>query len=206
LIGDVGCYSFFANKVITTGEGGMVLCKDKALMERMALLRDHGMSKQRRYWHIEAGFNYRMTNLQAALGLAQMERVEDFLAQRELVVSRYNDRLGGIKGIRIPRTASWAKNIHWLYSIEVEAEVLGFGRDQLADALRASGIETRPVFPPLHVQPAYGSAAAGLFPVSERFALEGLSLPTSNALTVESADLICDAIEEAVKTSKTKVA
>src|SRR5690606_25461417 len=206
LIGDVGCYSFFANKVITTGEGGMVLCRDQALMERMSLLRDHGMSKQRRYWHLEAGFNYRMTNLQAALGLAQMERIETFLAQRESVVARYNERLSGLDGIRTPRTASWARNIHWLYSIEVDAEVAGFDRDYLAEALRRAGIETRPVFPPLHVQPAYGSAVPGLFPVSERFALEGMSLPTSNGLSMESADLICDAIDEVVKTSKTKAA
>lgn len=206
LIGDVGCYSFFANKVITTGEGGMVLCRDQALMERMSLLRDHGMSKQRRYWHLEAGFNYRMTNLQAALGLAQMERIESFLAQRESVVARYNERLSELEGIRTPRTASWARNIHWLYSIEVDAEAAGFDRDYLAEALRRAGIETRPVFPPLHVQPAYGSAAPGLFPVSERFALEGMSLPTSNGLSMESADLICDAIEEVVKTSKTKAA
>ena len=206
LIGDVGCYSFFANKVITTGEGGMVLCRDPALMERMSLLRDHGMSKQRRYWHLEAGFNYRMTNLQAALGVAQMERIGTFLTQRERVVARYNERLARLGGIRIPRTAAWARNIHWLYSIEVDAEVAGFDRDYLAEALRRAGIETRPVFPPLHVQPAYGSAAPGLFPVSERFAREGMSLPTSNGLSIESADLICDAIEEIVKTSKTKAA
>lgn len=206
LIGDVGCFSFFANKVITTGEGGMVLCKDQALMARMAQLRDHGMTKQRRYWHVEAGFNYRMTNLQAALGLAQMERIEDFLAQREALVARYNERLAGIRGIRTPRTASWAKNIHWLYSIEVDADVLGFDRDFLAEALQRAGIDTRPVFPPLHVQPAFGSAAPGLFPVSERFAVDGLSLPTSNALTIESADLVCDAIEEIVKISRSKSA
>jgi len=206
LFGDVGCYSFFANKVITTGEGGMIICRDKALMDRMSMLRDHGMTRQRRYWHLEAGFNYRMTNLQAALGLAQMERIEHFLAQRRKLVGRYNQRLAGLPGIRRPRTAPWARNIHWLYSIEVDSSDGGFTRDYLTEALRHSGVETRPVFPPLHVQPAYGSALPGLFPVSERFGDQGLSLPTSNAMSVESADLVCDAIHEIVTSSKNKAA
>jgi perosamine synthetase len=199
LIGDIGCFSFFANKVITTGEGGMVLSGDPALMERMAMLRDHGMSKERRYWHLEAGFNYRMTNLQAALGLAQMERIGDFLNQRRAVVECYDARLGLIGGIRTPPSVDWANNIHWLYSIEVDEERLGIDRDRLAIKLMEAGIETRPVFPPLHLQPAYGSGARGIHPVSERFADRGLSLPTSNGLSVEEASRVCTAIEHIVE-------
>jgi perosamine synthetase len=176
----------------------MVVSENPALMERMAMLRDHGMSKQRRYWHLEAGYNYRMTNLQAALGLAQMERINDFLRQREAVVDCYNNRLGKIDGIRTPPTASWAKNIHWLYSIEVDGDVLGLDRDRLAIKLMEAGIETRPVFPPLHLQPAYGSGPSGTHPVAERFAERGLSLPTSNGLSVVDADRVCVAIENIV--------
>ena len=206
LIGDVGCFSFFANKIITTGEGGMVFCRDPLLMERMALLRDHGMSKQRRYWHLEAGFNFRMTNMQAALGLAQMERIDNFLKQRDSLVSRYNERLSPLNGINLPHTAPWARNIHWLYTITVDSQVAGFDRDYLATALLEAGIETRQVFPPLHVQPAYGSAPFGGYPVSEKLAREGMSLPTSNGLDLESVDLICDAIEEVFQGSKAKCA
>lgn len=198
LIGDVGCFSFFANKVITTGEGGMVVCQDQELLERMALLRDHGMSKERRYWHLEPGFNYRMTNMQAALGLAQMERIEDFLRQRETVVAYYDSRLGGLAGVGLPPAAEWAKNIHWLYSIEVDAEILGFDRDWLAVKLSDEGIETRPVFSPLHLQPAYGAGQLGEHPAAEAFAERGLSLPTANGLSVKDACRVCDAIEEIV--------
>lgn len=194
LLGDVGCYSFFANKVITTGEGGMVLTEDAELMERMALYRDHGMSKQRRYWHLVPGFNYRMTNLQAALGLAQMERIEHFLDQRARVVALYDARLKSISGIRTPPSAHWARNIYWLYSIEVDAQVLGMTRDELAQRLHERGVETRPVFPPLHLQPAYGGCGRR-YPVAERFAEQGLSLPTGNALSLSDTERVCDAIE-----------
>ncbi len=198
LVGDVGCFSFFANKVITTGEGGMVVSKNAALIERMAILRDHGMSKQRRYWHLEAGYNYRMTNMQAALGVAQMERISDFLCRREKVVELYNRRLGKIKGIGLPPAAKWAKNIHWLYSITVDKEQLGIDRDRLASRLMEEGIETRPVFPPLHLQPAYGSGRLGRFMVAEQLADRGLCLPTSNGISLDDVDRVCVTIEKIV--------
>ncbi len=194
LIGDVGCFSFFANKVITTGEGGMVVTRNPDLHARMELLRDHGMSKERRYWHLEPGYNFRMTNLQAAIGLAQIERIEDFLDARSRIVARYHQRLGAYDGIHTPPEAPWAYNIHWLYSIQVEAAVCGFERDTLAEKLKEEGIDTRPVFPPLHIQPAFGGGGPGLFPESERFAAAGLSLPTSNSMTVDDAERVCDAL------------
>jgi perosamine synthetase len=199
LIGDVGCFSFFANKVITTGEGGMTLTKDAALHERMALLRDHGMSKTRRYWHLEAGFNYRMTNLQAALGLAQMERIDHFLEARRNVVNHYNKNLSQLPGITTPLEADWARNIYWLYSIEIDPVAACIDRDHLAIKLMEAGVETRPVFPPLHVQPAYGSGKYGTHPVAERFAERGMSLPTSNALTVAEAEKVCQALTKILK-------
>jgi len=192
LIGDVGCFSFFANKVITTGEGGMTTTNDPALHARMELLRDHGMDKKRRYWHLEPGFNFRMTNLQAALGLAQMERIEDFLTQRDAVVACYDERLKDTAGVRIPPRAGRARNIHWLYSIEVDADEAGISRDKLAERLSEVGIDTRPVFPPLHLQPAFGSGPEGAFPVSEAFAKTGLSLPTANGLSVDDAMRVAD--------------
>jgi len=199
LLGDVGCYSFFANKVITTGEGGMVLTEDAELMERMLLYRDHGMSKQRRYWHVVPGYNYRMTNLQAALGLAQMERIEQFLAQRESVVAMYDERLGDLKGIRTPSTATWARNIYWLYSIQVDHEIIGITRDELAGRLQEHGVDTRPVFPPLHDQPAYGGSDLD-FPVSREFSERGLSLPTGNTLTIDDTERVCNILRDIVKT------
>jgi perosamine synthetase len=198
-IGHVGCFSFFANKVITTGEGGMVTTNDPALHEKMNILRDHGMSKQKRYWHVYPGFNYRMTNLQAAIGLAQMERIEDFLSYREQVVARYNQLLGNIDGIILPPNAEWAKNIHWLYSIVIDESLLGISRDDLAQKLLETGIESRPFFYPMHTQPYYAPSEAGkTYPVTDRLSNNGLSLPTSNDIRLEDVERVCQTIARIV--------
>jgi perosamine synthetase len=189
-LGDVGCFSFYANKVITTGEGGMVLTQDKRLHDRMVRLRDHGMEKSRRYWHVEPGFNFRMTNIQAAIGLAQMERVEGFLQRRVEIGRRYREGLGAVPGIVHPPSANWADRIYWLYCIEVEAGT----RDSLMNKLRKAGIDTRAVFPPLNVQPAFGSEPAGRHPVGESYAARGICLPTSNGMTDGEIDRVVNEI------------
>ena len=185
-IGDVGCFSFFANKVITTGEGGMLVTKDEVLYEKMALLADHGMSKEKRYWHPVVGFNYRMTNLQAALGVAQMERIEHFLEVRREIAATYKDGLNSLQGISLVEPALWATPVNWLYSILIDASVTGIDRDRLAEELAVEGIETRPLFLPLHSQPPYAQDT-GEYPVTEELSNAGLSLPTSNGMSVEDA-------------------
>jgi perosamine synthetase len=197
LSGHMGCFSFFANKVITTGEGGMVITKDAALIEKVSILRDHGMTKDRRYWHIYPGFNYRMTNLQAAVGLAQLEQIDKFLGNRLKIASRYTQQLGVIQGLELPGEAPWAKNIYWLYSIAVDPQRFGLTRDQLRDHLTIKGIETRNVFFPLRGQPAYAGGRAVDCPVSDDYAARGLSLPTANDLTLDEVDRVCDAIHNA---------
>ncbi len=197
-IGDVGCFSFFANKVITTGEGGMVTTNDAALMKKMAVLRDHGMEKGRRYWHVVPGYNYRMTNLQAAIGLAQMERLERFLTRRDEIVARYDSQLFEVDGITLPPRAEWAKNIHWLYSILVDPQRAGLDRDQLSARLAEHGVETRGFFYPLHIQPPYLDETPGIFPVTCELAARGLSLPTANDIRLEDVDRVCEAITQIV--------
>jgi len=197
-MGDVGCFSFFANKVITTGEGGMVATRDPQLHKKMAILRDHGMSKEKRYWHLYAGYNYRMTNLQAAIGLAQMERIGDFLENRARVVALYNRHLGQLKGILLPPSAPWAYNIYWLYSIVIDEAEAGITRDELAAKLAERGIETRPFFYPVHVQPPYKAFGKGDFPVTEWLSARGLSLPTANDIRMEDVERVCEAIAEIV--------
>ena len=202
LLGDIGCFSFFANKVITTGEGGMVLTKDHNLFERVSLYRDHGMSKENRYWHLVPGHNYRMTNLQAAVGLAQLEQIDRFLQQRQQIVSCYNTHLKSIPGIQIPYSAVWAKNIHWLYFIIIDPSILGITRDELGLKLSEKGIETRPVFYPLHNQPAYEQQiSSAAYPVSERFSKHGLCLPTGNTLSIADTKRVCDELITIIKTS-----
>lgn len=197
-LADIGTFSFYGNKIITTGEGGMVTTRDPELHARMAMLRDHGMEKGRRYWHLVPGFNYRMTNLQAAIGLAQMERIGDFLTHRARVVARYNERLGPLPGFLLPPCAPWAYNIYWLYSIVIDETEAGLTRDELAAKLAEHGIETRPFFYPVHVQPPYLAFGNGAFPVTERLSARGLSLPTANDIRIEDVDRVCDAIQEIV--------
>ena len=110
--GDISCFSFFSNKVITTGEGGMVVTNHEKLNHKMAILRDHGMSRSRRYWHETVGFNYRMTNLQAAVGLAQLEQIDRFLKNRRQIAGIYAAQLKDIKGITLPPEMPWAQNIY----------------------------------------------------------------------------------------------
>ncbi len=202
LIGDVGCFSFFANKVITTGEGGMVITKSPEVAARMAMLRDHGMTRERRYWHLAAGYNYRMTNLQAAIGLAQIERIDTFLKRRDDLVRRYDAYLTGFPELQLPVQASWARNIYWLYSIAVNPDRLGMNRDQFSARLQERGIETRPVFFPLHGQPAYRTGIAHPCPVSEDIAARGVSLPTGNDMTGTDVDRVSDAITSILRTQR----
>lgn len=198
-LGDVGTFSFFANKVITTGEGGMVTTSNPELAEKMALLRDHGMTKHKRYWHEVAGFNYRLTNLQAAIGLAQMEKVEKILIRRAEIADRYNQHLGQLAGILLPPAETWAKNIYWLYSIVIDEKVTGLDRDQLASHLLELGIDTRPFFYPLHLQPPFQVEAEKGFPIADKLARQGLSLPSSNDIDCETIDRICRAIKTVVQ-------
>jgi perosamine synthetase len=200
--GQAGCYSFFANKVITTGEGGMVTATDPKLAQKMSILRDHGMIKEKRYWHLYAGFNYRMTNLQAAVGLAQMERIEHFLSNRQLIVDRYNQHLSRIPGILLPPNKSWATNIHWLYSIIVDETLTGISRDELARGLAEAGIETRQFFYPIHQQPPYQPQDQNAFPISDYLSINGLSLPTANDILLDDVDRVCDAIGRLVDDSQ----
>jgi len=201
-LGTAGCFSFFANKVITTGEGGMITTDDEVLYERMVCLRDHGMSKNKRYWHVYPGFNYRLTNLQAAIGLAQMERIEDFLTYRVNVVKRYSERLAGVEGITLPPAAKWAKNVNWLYSVVVDEQESGVDRDSLAAGLADRGIETRPFFYPLHLQPPYSSDEWDEYPVTEWLAPRGLCLPTANDIRLDEIDRVCRAIRGIVSDAR----
>ena len=189
-IGDAGCHSFFGNKTLTTGEGGAVLFRDKATFERAQMLRDHGMSRERRYWHLEAGFNYRLTNLQAAVGVAQLERIDSILAHKREVAARYSQGLALIDGVILPPHAAWADPVCWLYTIRL-SESIGLSRDSLAERLLLNGVETRQVFYPLHAMPAFERfAGTAQFPVTEIISRTGLSLPSSVTLRDEDVDLV----------------
>ena len=152
----------------------MIVYKDEAAAARASRLRDHGMSPERRYWHLEAGFNYRLTNLQAAVGVAQMERVDEILQRKRTLAEQYAAHVSGVDGISLPPHAAWADPVCWLYTVRVEDE-LGLTRDELASRLLVNGIETRPVFEPLHLMPPFERFAGdGSFPVTDEIAATGL--------------------------------
>lgn len=190
--GELATFSFFGNKIITTGEGGMVVADDDALAARLRLLRGQGMDLSRRYWHPVVGYNYRMTNIEAALGLAQMERVEQLLADRRRVAAWYTARLRGIPGLTLPVETPGAKNVFWIYSVLVDGLAR---RDTLMAQLADAGIETRPFFHPVHEFPMYLDARNDRgCPVACDLGARGLSLPTSSYLKEADVDMIASTL------------
>jgi perosamine synthetase len=178
-LGKCGVFSFYGNKVITTGEGGMLTTNDRDFYQRARRLRDHAMSPQRRYFHEERGFNYRITNLQAALGVAQLERIDDFLGRRAEIMSWYEQEIATTDQVRLNRVKNWAKSAFWMVCLEVDwfDETR---RDAFMQALKARGIDSRPYFCTMSSMPMYKQTA---MPISARKAQTGLNLPSYYELT-----------------------
>lgn len=181
-MGTAGAFSFFGNKIIATGEGGMVTLRDPGLAERIRSLRNQGVDPRQRYWHPTIGFNYRMTNLQAAVGVAQLERVDRFLQARASVASWYDEDLVAVDDRVIgPKRAPDREHVYWMYCV-ILADAVRLSRDELILRLKVDGIDTRPVFPPVHLMPPYAEADSS-YPVAERLGARGLCLPTHSELT-----------------------
>jgi perosamine synthetase len=194
--GDIACFSFYANKVITTGEGGMVVTSDERLNARACWKRDlcFGADDETRYVHREIGFNYRLTNMQAAVGVAQLEHFDEAVAGKIEVARQYNAALADIPGLTLPPEASWAKNVYWVYGIVVEPE-FGMSRASLQSSLRERGVETRRFFTPVHQQPVVKwSGGEGEFPRSVHLAENGLYLPSYIGMTREIVHYVADVV------------
>ncbi len=184
-MGVAGCFSFYGNKIITTGEGGMVVTNNDALAEKARRLKDLAHDQKRRFLHTELGFNYRLTNLQAAIGVAQLEEIDRFIAIKREMASTYKDLLSGVPGLVLPREKEWARSVFWMYAVLVERE-FGLSRDELMRRLKERGVDTRTFFIPLHRQPLFqakGKRQGLSFPVSEALSRKGLYLPSGLALT-----------------------
>jgi perosamine synthetase len=192
-LGRIGAFSFYGNKIITTGEGGIVVTNDPALAERASFLRDHAMDPQRRYYHPEIGFNYRMTNVQAAIGCAQLEQADAILARRKEIAAAYEAGLAGVPGLTPPPAQPWAENVYWMYSVLVEP-AFGLDREEVRAGLRERGIDSRPFFVPLHELPPYRQDPPG--PVSSVLAAKGINLPSGTGLRPEEIAQVCRALRE----------
>ena len=197
-LGDIATFSFFGNKTITTGEGGMVLTQNDQIAEKIRLLKGQGMDPNRRYWFPIVGYNYRMTNIQAAIGLGQLEKIEWHLSRRREIASTYNHLFKGLeKWITLPREADWARSTYWMYSILLKPNVK-CGRDELMRLLDADGIETRPIFYPMHQLPPYLEPHAH-YPIAEGISAQGLNLPTHNLLTLEDLTYVVESVRKHVE-------
>ena len=195
-LGRAGTFSFYANKIVTCGEGGMVTTNDAALDRVLRRLRDHAFHPERHFWHEYLGFNYRMTNLQGALGLAQTERLSGIVDGRRRLRALYDERLRAIPGLGLPGEDEGARSVFWMYAIRIGA-AFGISRDELRRQLAARGIETRTFFVPINIQPVYFDRFRGRrFPVAESLCRQGLYLPTSEALEERDVDWICREIAD----------
>lgn len=196
-LGKCATFSFFGNKIVTTGEGGMITTDDDELAARLRLFRGQGMDPHRRYWFPVVGYNYRMTNIQAAIGLAQMETVDQALADRDRLASWYDQALAPLADrLVLPRCEPWARQVFWMYTVFLkdggEAQ-----RDAVMRYLDQSGIETRPVFYPMHVLPPYEQQSS--FPVADLWAQRGINLPTYQGLTQADTVRIAESLGRALE-------
>lgn len=191
-LGDAGCFSFFGNKIITTGEGGMVVTNSKKFAEKMKTLRDHGYSKRRRYYYPWLGFNYRMTNIQAAIGLAQLKKIDNIIAKKKWIAETYEKYLEPIvQMIELSPHESWANSVFWMYSILVPP-TSKISRDSLMLKLKEVGIDSRPFFFPIHKYKRFDCREN--FKNAEYLASTGINLPSSPSLDESQIQFICDNI------------
>jgi perosamine synthetase len=187
-LGLAASFSFFGNKIVTCGEGGMLVTDDTAFAETCRHLRGQGVSPTRTYWHDIVGFNYRMTNIAAAIGCAQLRRVDDVIARKRRIAGWYRSRLDGVPGLEFQREAAWAHAVYWMVSIVVDPAA----RDALMASLRDAGVDTRPFFHPAHTLPMYPRDEA--YPVAERLGASGINLPSFPQLTEDEVDQVCMAV------------
>jgi perosamine synthetase len=197
-MGHISCFSFYANKLITTGEGGMVLTSDPQLAEKVRSLRNLCFRPERRFYHTELGYNYRLTNIQAAMGLAQLERFDQILEKKRWMGREYTKRLSGLASLQLPIEQSWARHVYWMYGLVLD-ESKGMDAKEFAKRLRDAGVETRPFFLGMHEQPVFherGLFVNERYPVAERIARQGLYLPSGLALSESQLDEACLAVRK----------
>jgi len=196
--GTMSCFSFYANKLITTGEGGMVLTDDGNLAKKARAYRDLCFQPPRRFYHEHLGNQYRLTNMQASLGVAQMERIDEIVAKKRWMAQEYSRRLRKIQGIQLPVEEPWAKSVYWMYAL-VLSDSCGMDNTECAKRLYEKGVDTRPFFIGMHEQPALhklGLFEDETYPVAERIARQGFYLPSGLTITVGQIETVSSSVKE----------
>lgn len=195
--GDLSCFSFYANKIITTGEGGMILTDDETLAKKARKYRDLCHSDSKRFIHEDVGFNYRLTNLQAAIGLGELHNIEHYLAKKKHIAQQYQKRLSSIPGLRLPTTRPHVTNVHWMYAVLIDPVEFGMNKETLRQKLREHQIDTRDLFYPPEDQPALKKRfnLKTIHPNAAYAAHNGCYLPSGLALTDAQIDRVCSTIQ-----------
>lgn len=197
-MGHIATFSFFANKLITTGEGGMLVTSDDHLAKRCRDLRNLCFRPDRRFLHTELGHQFRLTNMQAAIGVNQVKRIEAIVERKRAIAAAYTARLGDLSGVQLPMEENWGRSVFWVYPLLL-AEDHPLDAVSFAAALKAEGVETRPFFLGMHEQPVLhdmGLFAGESYPVTERIARKGLYIPSGLAITEEQMDHVCAAVRK----------
>jgi perosamine synthetase len=198
-LGDAGCFSFNGNKVMTTGGGGMILTHHEAWAAKARYLTAQAKDDPVEYIHREIGYNYRLTNVQAALGCAQLEQIDSFLNAKRQIAQRYSQALATLPGLALMRQAPRAESSFWLYTIRIDAAQYGADSRQLLKSLADARIQARPLWQPIHLSPAYAKLPPSRCPVAERIYREALSLPSSVGLQPEQQQRVIDALRQAAR-------
>jgi perosamine synthetase len=202
-LGHMSVFSFYANKLITTGEGGMVLTRSDRFAERARFLKNLAFQKSRRFLHDELGDNLRLTNIQAALGVGQIGRIEQIVSRKRAIARAYAERLSDLPGVGLPAEALWARSVYWVFGVLLD-ESTGMNAAQWGQRLAALGVETRPFFLGMHEQPVFHKMGLFLnerYPVAERLARQGLYLPTGLGITEAEIDQVSAAVRESLSHS-----
>lgn len=190
-LGHIATFSFYGNKIVTTGEGGMVVTNDQTLADKARLLKGQGMDPERRYWFPVLGYNYRLTNIAAAIGLAQMEKIDWHISQRRRIAGEYQERLGSHEKVAFQEQKPWAKSAHWLPSIVLK-EACKHSQAHVMKKLSDVGIETRPFFVPMHRLPMYQNVSRARYPVADWLADRGINLPAFAGLASDDVNYVCE--------------
>jgi perosamine synthetase len=204
--GEMGCFSFYANKVLTTGEGGMVVTDNPKLAERVKLLRNLAFTTPR-FWHKVAGYNFRMTGYQAAMGVVQCGRIEKIIEEKIRVARTYDRALQGIEGLQLPAPSAIGRHVYWMYGVTVQPE-FGVSRDELMSSLHDEGIDTRTFFCPMNLQPCLQDQVgfrAIPCPIAEQLWTTGFYLPSSPKLTEQTIQLIAESIRYIAASNKARI-
>ena len=197
-VGDVGCLSFNGNKIITSGGGGMILTRDKKIAQRALYLSTQASDNSTRYIHNDIGYNYRLTNIQAAVGLAQLEMINIFLRKKNKIYNYYKNELNKINGVYFNNKPKYAKNNKWMMSIQIDENTISLKKDKFIELLSKQNIETRSIWLPAHQQKSYLNYQAYKIKNAEQIYRKTLCIPASSNLTLKQADLVVNAIKKSL--------